>query len=541
MHRGAAGAAEATAAEITREEFRAIVSTYPSFSAPARDYLHSTSSQVDDVFAEDVGLRDAPPPPNLEIETANDHITVHDDRPRDESLQNSFEQHDHEQRLGLEPSHRTAIERMELRLEDAQSSHQELYDIYMSLPAPRAPYLSRKTLGKLLHRLAIVPRKTEPRMLRYLSILDDLKASNIPVSRAQYTSAIAFVGQAFSPVTKESVASAIRIYRAMEADEHISTAGARSPSLATHATFTALFDIAAKAQKFALAEVIAQEMDSRSLQPSRYFRVSRVLYEGLRGNGEGIRPAYQELVDSGEIVDTVVLNCVMSSFIRTGEVGNAELVFERMKRLDWQKRKPTSGHEENLSTVWPMGWRRKRHLGLVLTKAGRQLRNDPEAKDRFQNATPIAPDTHSYSLFLRHHAHTTGDMDRVSELLQDMHTSGLPVDNRVYKILFHGFALHGGVRYTSWKTGQLEGTWHAFLREHDEDRARLVQERKEPDEDAIYFDRDVAWAVLSAFSKCTTRQRTMQVWELIEARWRPSSKDMENIHRGLAIKFPKMG
>ena len=532
----ATGAAAASAGEITREEFRDVVNPYSSFSDHLQnDQLKKVRSN--DLLPDTKGPLDVLPPPKKNIEATDNIIILKDERQREEVLEKPIRQRNQKRWFSSHPDHRKAIETIKLRLDDPLSSHEELYELYNSLPAPRAPYLPRKTLGLLLHHLSIVPRKTEARMLRYLSLLDDLKAADIPVYRSQYTSAIAFVGQAFSPVTDESVASAIRIYRTLEAEQSNQFGEPNKRSLASHATFTALFDVAAKSQKFALAEVIAREMDHRKLRPCRYYRVSRILFEGLRGDGEGVRRAYQELVDNGEIVDTVVINCVMSGLIRVGEIANAEMVFERMKRLDLQKREAVSAEREEAAANSPLGWRKKRDLGRLLNKAGRELWNNPEVRNRFQNASPITPDAHSYSLFLRYHAHTAGNIDRVSELLHEMHASGVSVDNRIYKILFHGFALHGGVRYTSWKLRHLDKMWENFLEAQEQGSAASREESKELDEDAIRFDTRLAWAVLSAYAKCAKQHRTLEVWACMKEIWKPNSEELEKIHRGLAIKF----
>ncbi|KAF2229962.1 hypothetical protein EV356DRAFT_509908 [Viridothelium virens] len=548
--KGAAGAA-AVAEEITRAEFKAIVNPYPSFSdLPPEKYLSQNPllerTQLDDLSLED-GLSDTlspldARPPSEQAIVAEKSLVTAEVRDNEVKFEKKRRRYDYMQWHTSRLEDIITLERIELLLEDPLTSHQELYDLYRTLPSPRAPYLHSKTLWKLLHHLTIVPRKTEGRMLRYLSILDDLRAAEIPVLRSHYTSAIAFVGQAFSPVTQESVASALRIYRSMETEAQNETGANKYIPMATHATFTALFDIAAKSQKFALAELIAQEMHSRKLRPSRYFRVSRILCEGLKGDGQGVRHAYQELVDSGEIVDTVAINCVMSSLIRVGEIGDAEMVFERMKRLDRDKRVSAAPEDldENIQAISPpTGWRRKRDMGILLARVGRQFRNDPLSRTKIQEATPVSPDTHSYGLFLRYHAHTAGNIDRVRELLDEMGDSNIPIDNRIYWVLFHGFALHGGVRYSSWKRNRLEKVWEDFLCAEEQDSQMKPGNSADFDEDAIHLQSQLVWTILSAYARCATQQRTMEIWEKIKERWRPTFEESERIHRGLTIRFPR--
>ncbi|OCL10809.1 hypothetical protein AOQ84DRAFT_374562, partial [Glonium stellatum] len=233
-----------------------------------------------------------------------------------------------------EEHNRHVIRRLRSLLEDEESPHEEIFSCYQQLPYPRVSYLHTSTIRLLLHCLAIVERKDEVSMQRYLSILDDMKAADISISTSEWSTAIHFAGRCFKRVTQAEVDSALYIWKEMEQE-----AGVQG----TYVTFNILFDIAVRAGKFELAERIMKEMEARNLRFSRYFRTGLMLYHGRRHDGEGVRKAYRDLVDAGEIVDTAIMNAVIASLMRAGEPAAGEHVFARMKTLHASKARAGPG------------------------------------------------------------------------------------------------------------------------------------------------------------------------------------------------------
>lgn len=295
-------------------------------------------------------------------------------------------------------------------------------------------------------------------------------------------------------------------------------------------TFNILFDIAAKAGKFALAEVIMQEMVTRELPENRYFRTNKIFYYGLKRDGAAVRQAYKELVDAGEFVDTVVLNCVIASLIKAGEASAAEHIFDRMKAMHAEK----TGSRPIASN-----WRNKRDLGRVLDKAARTLRKQPEQRKLVQEATPITPDIHTYRLLIKYHAHESGNIDRVTDLLDELHEVGIQIHGSVFFQLFRGFQLHGGVRYSSWTKSRLDKLWavfHEFVeRTNEYNRTRepvLYEEDK-----GCYYDSGVVIVVLQAYDRVAGKDAAMEVWEDIMDKWKPEAEALDEVNRALANMF----
>lgn len=460
-------------AEISQEEFKSLVDYYYTASAPLEP---ASEIKLDEIWQ--VEKSHEPWPPG--------------------------EEHD-----------RYVIQRLCSLLEDEESPHEEILSYYQQLPYPRVSYLTLPTIRLLLHHLAIVERRDEVSMQRYLSILDDMKAANISITKSEWSTAITFAGRCLNRVTQAEVKSALYIWREMEQE-----AGVKG----TYVTFNILFDIAVRAGKFQLAEMLMKEMEARNLRFSRYFRTSLMLYHGRRQDGDGVRRAYRELVEAGEIVDTAVMNAVIASLIRAGEPAAAEHVFARMKAL----------HAAKTGTLPPRPWRAARKLGKQLDFAARRLSASTlpapavaAERARLQRGSPIAPNAQTFSLLVRHHAVVAGNLDRVTELLAELRSAGLAPDGTVFLALLAGFEGFGGVRYSSWTRARLEDVWADFLAALD---ARLQ---------GVYLSRAIVAVALRAFAKCAGPVRTLLAWEEMRRRWEPGAEELEGAVRVLRKLVPE--
>ncbi len=390
-----------------------------------------------------------------------------------------------------------AIERLIGVLENEEISQEIVLQAYSTLPFPGVSYLSDDVRRLLFRRMSVVERKSNQTMMRYLSVVDDMKAAKLPLTEAEWNSAIAFAGRCFAKITATEVELALRCWKEMEHEAEV-----RSGNV----TFNILFDIATKAGKFVLAEMILKEMQDRKLSMNRFTRIGLIYYHGLRGDGDGVRKAYLSLIQAGEIVDTVVMNCVIASLIRAGEPSAAAHVYERMKAMFSSK----TGYPVPI-----LNWRSVRDLGRVLDRAGRNLRKHPERRQRVQDEMCLAPNLHTYAIFLEHHVADTGELRRITALLEEMQILGVPMHGRIFVKLFKGFAFHGGVRYTSWTRQRLESVWASLLAVLDEGTPYVLIQKWM-----------VIW-VIRAFSKCCGGQRTLEIWAELGTRWKADGVEEE--------------
>jgi pentatricopeptide repeat protein len=432
-----------------------------------------------------------------------------DTRPEDDNLDNGplvwNTGDDHEPWPLRDERDASHILRLKKLLKDDEASHDALFETYKKLPSPGVVYLEKETIRALLRHLSIVERPSPLAMQRYMSILDDMKSAHIHIVRSEWTSAIFLTGRALGKVSADDLQSALYLWRDME-----KRAGVKGG----YVTLNVLFDVAVKAGKYTLAETFLDEMQTRKLRLHRHFRVSLIYYYGVLQNGNGVRKTYQELVNAGEMVDTVVMNSVIAALIRAGEPSAAEHVFERMKRLHASKAAPAPGHK-----FFNRNWRDRRLLGLHLTHEARKFQwiEDNEALKQLQDYAPIAPDARTYGLLIRHAAATAGNIDRVYELLQEMRYNYVTYDGTIFIAIFHGFNQFGGVRYSSWTRDKLERIWAQYI--------KALQDGLE----RTWISVLAVSMALKAFAKCTDPDRTIRAWEEIRKMWSPNAEELENV------------
>jgi pentatricopeptide repeat protein len=409
------------------------------------------------------------------------------------------------------------IERLQKLLRDDETPQAEVFETYKKLPAPGVVYLSTLTIRAMLHHLAVNERPTPVVMQRFLSVLDDMKTAHIHIIRSEWTTAIYLAGRAMGPVSTDELQAALQLWRDME-----QRAGVKGGFV----TMNVLFDIAVKAEKYELAETFYKEMQARKISLHRHFRVSMLYYHGILRNGNAVRKTYQDLVNAGDIVDTVVLNSVIAALVRAGEPTAAEHVFERMKRLHATRTVSAPGHR-----FFNRKWRDRRSLGLYLTHDARQMQrnNEQDALKELQDYAPIAPDARTYGLLIRHHSASAGNIERVDELLQEMRYNSVPLEGTIFITIFQGFAKFGGVRYSSWTRDKLEKFWKQFL--------KMLQEGFE----RTWISVTAVISALKAFAKVTDADRTMRAWEEIRKMWEPSEAELENVMKVLRKLVPKEG
>lgn len=346
-------------------------------------------------------------------------------------------------------------------------------------------------------------------MQRFMSLLDDMKSAHIHITQSEWTTAIYFAGRCMGRVSGDEVAAALHMWRDME-----HRAGVKGGFV----TLNVLFDVAVKAGKYALAETFLKELQARKLNLHRHFRVSLLYYYGVLQNGNAVRKTYQDLVEAGDIVDTSVMNAVIAALFRAGEPAAAEQVFARMKKLHAAKEQPAPGHRFFLNN-----WRDRRAVGLHFTHQGRQLKRagKEEQLKELQDYAPIAPNSRTYALLIRHHSTVTGDIDRVNELLQEMQRDSVPIEGTTFIVMFYGFTSFGGVRYSSWTADKLERVWAQFL---------VAVANKA---DRTWLSSMAVIAALKAFKRCTDPDRALSAWEEIRPSWQPNEEELESVMREL--------
>ncbi|KAL2135920.1 hypothetical protein VTI74DRAFT_6303 [Chaetomium olivicolor] len=373
-----------------------------------------------------------------------------------------------------------------------------IYEIYQRLPEPRMLYLHARFRHQLLRAFGQPDNRDSGSMLRYFALIADVKNAGIPLTTAEWNCAIGFASKYVGTVTETEVEAALKLWREMELEAGIK---------ATNVTFNILFDVACKAGNLTLAEMIYREMESRGHYYNRYHYTSLIHFFGLKQDTSGMRAAYREMVNAGEMVDTVVLNAMIGGLLRSGEEGPAERLYERMKAA-------TLGDENtpNVPVRTPTSDRAITQALLMFAKIGRR---HPALRPTLQRMTLFAPDLQTYRLLVNHYGVRRGDLAKVAAYVDDMKFFKIPLHHAIFLALFKGFATHGGFERSAWSERRLTGIWSALLDAVDSGAAGL--------EIKTWL---AVWA-LRAFAKCSTRDRVLDVYEALKARWTLSHDEEE--------------
>ncbi|KAI0136789.1 hypothetical protein BJ170DRAFT_603193 [Xylariales sp. AK1849] len=363
-----------------------------------------------------------------------------------------------------------------------------IYDLYRALPEPRITFLPARLRHALLAALGVTERKNAKSMLRYFAVVADVKNSGFSLSGAEWNTAISFASRYVATTTVVEAEAALHLWREMEHEAGIK---------GNEATFNILFDAASKAGKFALAEMIYQEMNTRGIHFNRYHHVSLIHFFGLKMDASGVRAAYKEMVQAGEIIDSLTLNCVITGLLRSGEDDAAERVYEKMKTSD-----------ERSKLIPHRDYAFNKMVTKVLMMFAKMGRVNPEMHSGLQGTGMVTPDLHTYRILLNHFGVRRGQMSKVAQYLDEMKFFRVPLHGAIFLALFKGFAVHGAVTASEWSLQRLTSVWGAFLDAYDAGA------------DGLYINTWIAMWALRAFARCSqSRQHVLAVYEDLKLRW----------------------
>ena len=386
-------------------------------------------------------------------------------------------------------------------------SVEEAYEVYCILPEPRMMYLTANLRHSLMHNMTESPKKTHKGMLRYFALMSDIKGAGLSLSTYEWNTAISYAGRYVGHTTETEVDAVLRLWKEMEKNAQIQSDAV---------VFNVLFDVASKAGNFVLAEMIYGEMICRGFEFNRYHYVSLIHYFGLKLDSGGVRAAYREMVEEGEMIDTTVLNCVIAGLLRCGEEGDAEIIYGKMKSTT-----PT------IASIPDRNYFTKRVITKVLMMQARVAKRNEHMKSILQGQTSICPDLQTYRILINHWARTMGDLPRVARYIDEMTNFAIPMHGAIFQALFKGFEGHGGYSGTEWTLERLDNIYEAFIRHVGSG------------DQGLYVGYWMAAAIVKAFAKCTgSRSRVIDVYSELRVRWDLSEME-EQLLEGVLHKTLK--
>lgn len=383
------------------------------------------------------------------------------------------------------PEAKAALKDFLGHLKKPATSLEHLFQLYQKLPSPQITYLTGYDINIFVGRMMTVPLRDETNMLRYLSILSDMKTAKLHISRNEWNAAVSSVARCSKEVTMREAKSAIQIWKESEL-----TTGVTSNT----GTFNILLDMASKSDAPVLVEWVLNEMKTRGISPDRFTHTTIITLHGFRQDGEKVREAYRNFVDAGEIVDTVVLNAVMSALIRAQQPQSAEYIYENMKcaTLDPPSPIPVTG---------PGGFVGKRAWAKNLKRIARKRRIIKGYMEEF--SASMAPDVSTFNMLILQ-CSRNGGYDRAQVLLEDMKVCAVDMDVSIFIAMLKGFNWHGGMQNSQWTRERLDTVIKQVLGESPE----------------ITMERSLAIWILRAVAKVyNSKQKVLKAWDIVERRW----------------------
>lgn len=357
--------------------------------------------------------------------------------------------------------------------------------LYRALPQPRMLNLPAAVRHRLLKAVGLPTQRNAKSMLRYFYLVDEVKSAGLAVSRREWNTALSFASQCVGQTRHADMESALQLWNEME----------RMGERANAVTFNILFDAAAKSGNFTLAEKIYSQMDSRGIEFNRYHHVSLIHFFGLKGDADGVRAAYQEMVKAGEMIDTVVFNCLIVSFFRAGDEAAALRVYDHMKGTgSVPLPRPDSRNLNKMMT----------EVLMMFSKIGR---DHPSAMATFQKLAPTNPDLRTYRILVSHYAETVGNLNMVMQYLDEMRWFNIPIHGSIFLALFKGFAKYGSRGTFAWSEERLRKVLSSLLQVLDEKNTDM------------YIDSWLVGWALRAFMTCAGREAVLEVYDEFQSRW----------------------
>ncbi|KAI1122799.1 hypothetical protein F5Y10DRAFT_281431 [Nemania abortiva] len=393
-----------------------------------------------------------------------------------------------------EPAQHLLLALITRRRRPAEVSLDTIWDLYQALPQPRIMNITAATRHSLMAALGSVERKDQKSMLRYFTVVADVKSCGFSLTSYQWNTAISFATSYVATTTEVEVEAGLQLWRDMEREARVK---------GNEATFNILFDAASKAGKFHLAEMIYREMARRGFAFNRYHHVTLIHFFGLKQDSGGVRAAYKEMVEAGEIIDTVALNCVIASFIRCGEEQSAEYVYAKMKTSN-----------KDLPALPHVDYTMAKAITKVLSMFARVGKKHPSMRPAFQKSALLSPDLNTYRILINHWGLVLGNLSKVAQFLDEMKAFNVPLNGVIFLALFQSFAKHGGPG-SDWSVQILNSVWDAFLNAMDSGA------------EGLFISTWMAMAILESYARHSTRDEILDVYECLRTRWELDHTNVE--------------
>jgi hypothetical protein len=392
-------------------------------------------------------------------------------------------------------------------VENPYTPYKTVYAKYTELTYPHSLHLPYGLLEKVLAHLSV--RDSEQRdplfASEYMAILHEMMVHGVLVKRWMWDTAMHYLANDVPWIREPEIDSMINLWTRME-----KLSGQR----ANHVTLTTMFITATKAGKYALADRLWRELGARKLRIDRVARVAQIYAYGIRKDGYKIRQCYIDLIDAGEIVDIVVINCTISALIKANEGAAAEEVFERTKAIDLDRYN---------SLIFPETWRGARALRGVMN-TGPTL---SEADRREAAAvSPISPNAQTYQILVRYRCHTHEDIGPAMDLLDEMVVAKIQPGVGIFSLLFKKL---NQPSFQARRSSVIQ-LWSVF--------ETAVWNNEDYQKHAKFMDHALLLNIIGTFARHLSKDAAREKWEEIAKKWDLPEQTVLKVTKIMDASFP---
>ncbi|CCG83286.1 Predicted protein [Taphrina deformans PYCC 5710] len=338
-------------------------------------------------------------------------------------------------------------------------------------------------------------------MLRYSEVINEMTAQAPPLvpTAAEWTALISFVGRLHKNPSASDVNNCLQIWDEMEGTYAVK---------ADLVTFNVLLDISIKARRWQTVDSLLKEMKSRALHHDRYTWTTLLYGAGLRRDGSEVRRLSRAMLESGEVLDILVINAIISALFRCDESAEAEHLFEHVNRTTIKTAEASSlnhlfdeGVNSSESQRTSLFQQRARMNRAHLRNGETLTHEDTSPRFAFRTPDYLAPDIRTFNMVLGHHCRETGNFARVGELLEAMERRKIPDSIAMFRSLFCGFRCFGR-RGKEWKLEKLHYVFQTLLGASE-----------------VRLTRELTLEAIQAFAAVGTRDDVEECWQALDEAW----------------------
>ena len=302
-------------------------------------------------------------------------------------------------------------------MEYEDMNFRKLHHAYNQLPYPPPKYIQPKHLEDLLSLMMGPIRTTHEGLLvpsvqnswrMYLEIMNDLVKSGMPVSIWEHNTAMNFVlNHSIHEEEDDDVDAVTNGKWALAQQGYIELKKSMGNRIRDVSTLNLLLSVAINTHGNAagVIESIAQEFKLQKLKANRFTVVNYIIYQGKQGNIEEVEKLFQDMYESGYVIDVSLVALIIKNMFRSREFETAEKMIQLLLSSNAYSKSKSGGPDTRIKKLQLIDY-----LLDIVSKDSARLRY----------SIPIVPDYSMMFTIFRCYSVYLGDLQKSMSIFQAM-------------------------------------------------------------------------------------------------------------------------